>query len=179
MATRGFYIADKSNVAVRVILDKRGRHVATVRWLYPRDGAGSVRCEVYTPGEGITYRGRAGGYGYDKTTAALAGATIAGFRIANHCGAAEPEHEARKARFMRRYIRAAVQGMTREECAKWEARARAMGCHLANWCRSSDMPSEPGDNPGEVRHGYRYTSLHTRPGLERLEAAGFKVIDAV
>ena len=179
MASSSFYIANKANVTVRVILDKMGRHVATVRWLYPRDGAGSVRCEVYTPGEGITHRGRAGGYGYDKTTAALAGATIAGFRIADHCGAAEPEHEARKARFMRAYIRAAVRGMTHEDGLTWREKARRMGCSFANWSRSPDMPSEPGDKPGEIRHGYRWTSLHTMSGLERLSAAGFTVINAV
>ena len=173
------YISDRANVRADVILNKRGQHVATVRWLYPRDGAGTLRCEVYEPGKGITYRGKAGGYGYDKTTAALAGAEIAGFRIADHCGHAEELHERAKARLMRRYIQAAVKGLTREECAKFEQAALRIGANFANYCRSSDMPSEPGDVPGEVRHGYRYLSLHTMSGLDRLRALGFTVIRAV
>lgn len=177
MATE--YISDRANVRADVILNKRGAHVATVRWLYPRDGAGTVRCEVYTPGQGITYRGKAGGYGYDKTTAALAGAEIAGHRIANHCGTAEESHERAKARLMRRYISAAVRGITREEAVGFENAARRIGASFANYARSSDMPPEPGNKPGEVLHGYRYLSLHTMPGLDRLRALGFTVIHAV
>jgi hypothetical protein len=173
------YIADKANVSVSVVLDRKGKHCATVRWLFPRDGAGIVRCEVYTPGQGITFRGRAGGYGYDKRTAAFAGAVIAGFQVANHCGQGEPSHELAKARLMRRYISAAVRGMSADDSKAFEAKARAMGCRFANWCRSSDMPSEPGRNPGEMSHGYRYLSLHTSPGLDRLRDLGFTVIDAV
>ena len=177
MATH--YISDKANVTASVILDRKGKHVATVRWLFPRDGAGVVRCEVSTPGEGITYRSRAGGYGYDKKTAALSGATVAGTMIANHCGHGEPSHETAKARLMRRYISAAVRGISADESKAFEAKARAMGCHFANYCRSSDMPTEPGREPGEVLHGYRYTSLHTRSGLDRLQDMGYQIIDAV
>ena len=172
------YIRDKANVSVSVILDRKGVHVATVRWLFPRDGAGTVRCEVQTPGQGITYRGRAGGYGYDKRTAALAGAVIAGIQIANHCGYGEESHEKAKARLMTRYIRAASRGMTADEMKAFEAKARAMGAHFANWCRAPGCPVEP-DGQGGTRPGYRYTSLHTQSGLDRLSALGFRVIDAV
>lgn len=176
---RDFYISDKANVSASVILNRKGQHVATVRVLYPRDGAGVVRAEVYTPGEGVTFRGRASGYGYDKRTAALAGAVIAGVKLANHCGRGEDSHEIAKARLMKRYISAAVRGATRAETEAFEMKARAMGASFANWCRAADMPSEPGDKPGQVLHGYRWTSIHTRPGLERLEALGFRVISAV
>lgn len=176
--TSNFYIRDKANVSVSVILDRKGAHVATVRWLFPRDGAGTVRCEVQTPGQGITYRGRAGGYGYDKRTAALAGAVIAGVQIANHCGHGEESHEKAKARLMTRYVKACAHGMSADEVRAFEAKARAMGAHFANWCRAPGCPVEP-DGQGGSQPGYRYTSLHTMAGLDRLSALGFRVIYAV
>lgn len=174
-----FRIHDKANVRVSVILDRKGKHVATVQWLYPRDGASTVHCQVFAPSEGLIWHGKAGGYGYDKSAAALSGAVIDGIKLANHCGSAEDSHEKAKARLMRRYVNAAVRGITHDETNAFAAKARKMGCHFANYCRSSDMPSEPGSRPGEVLHGYRYTSLHTMPGLDRLSAMDYRVINAI
>lgn len=50
------YINDSAparRLSVSVILDKRGRHVATVRVLFPVDGAGRVRAEIQHTTEGL------------------------------------------------------------------------------------------------------------------------------
>ena len=61
-----------SNMAAHVIL-KDGEPVATIAFKFPRDGAGRVYAYVHWTGTEMI-RGFAGGYGYDKQTAALADA---------------------------------------------------------------------------------------------------------
>lgn len=57
---------------------------------YPRDGAGRLRVAVTDwtgrDGDPIQFIGTAGGYGYDKLTAALDGATIGGVVVGDHGG---------------------------------------------------------------------------------------------
>lgn len=48
-----------------------GKRVATVALKYPRDGAGRLLAYVHWLGESMV-RGYAGGYGYDKASAAIA-----------------------------------------------------------------------------------------------------------
>lgn len=60
------------HVSAYVIL-KDGERVATVAFKFPRDGAGRLWAYVHWLGEEMT-RGHAGGYGYDKRTAACASA---------------------------------------------------------------------------------------------------------
>ena len=64
--------------------------VARIVKVYPRDGAGTLRVAVTDwghdgNGNPAHYIGKAGGYGYDKLTAALAGATVAGIELGDHC----------------------------------------------------------------------------------------------
>lgn len=63
--------------------------MARIVRVLPRDGAGRVRVAVTDWGESgqeeaTHHYGTASGYGYDKTTAALDGATIGGKRIGDH-----------------------------------------------------------------------------------------------
>lgn len=163
--------------AAYVVLNKKREHVATVQYKFPNDGAGRVQCDVWSrkPGEkylSLTHQKYAGGYGYDKRAAALSGAVIEGYRMADHCGRVEESGEKKRAALMRAYIRSA----TREELKPsryWENRAEKLGCSFANYCRTDDMPLQPDG------HGYRYTSLHNRSGLDRLQSLGFTVIDAL
>lgn len=61
------------NVSAYVVL-KNGERVATIAFKFPADGAG--RLYAYVHWLGITMvRGFAGGYGYDKRSAAVADAT--------------------------------------------------------------------------------------------------------
>jgi len=76
------------------VLDKDGQpaidKIARVCWVYPRDGAGTLRVAVTdwgkrTPsGEPTHYINKAGGYGYDKRTAALDGCTVGGVELGDH-----------------------------------------------------------------------------------------------
>ena len=61
-----------SNVSAYVIL-KNGERVATIAFKFPKDGAGRLWAYVHWFGVPMV-RGYAGGYGYDKKTAACASA---------------------------------------------------------------------------------------------------------
>lgn len=86
----------RATVAGFIVLDKAREHVATVRFMYPRDGAGRLQAliadwkakrpaadngepdfETWTPWQ----YGAANGYGYDKHTAAVSGMTVAGYKL--------------------------------------------------------------------------------------------------
>lgn len=78
---------------VRPALDADGRpeivRMARVCVVYPLDGAGPLRTVVTDwghsgTGEAVHTFGRAGGYGYDKRTAALAGAAVVGVKLGDH-----------------------------------------------------------------------------------------------
>lgn len=58
-----------ANVSAYVILSK-GEKVATIAFKFPRDGAGRLYAYVHWLGVQMQ-RGFAGGYGYDKRTAAV------------------------------------------------------------------------------------------------------------
>ncbi len=64
--------------------------VARIVWALPKDGAGPIRVAVYDWGvNGETFTGpqigTASGYGYDKAAAALAGLTVGGETLGDHC----------------------------------------------------------------------------------------------
>ncbi|MGV1943564.1 hypothetical protein ACQZ5D_24055 [Agrobacterium sp. 22-211-1] len=67
-----------NRVSAYVILDKSGECVAKVVFKFPVDGAGRLYAYVHWMGIPMV-RGHAGGYGYDKRSAAVAGA-IAKFK---------------------------------------------------------------------------------------------------
>lgn len=77
------------------VLDKDGKpaidKVARICWVYPRDGAGTLRVAVTdwgnrtASGEPTHFVNKAGGYGYDKRTAALEGCTVGGIELGDHC----------------------------------------------------------------------------------------------
>ena len=62
-----------ASVSAYVILDKSGERVATIAFKFPRDGAGRLYAYVHWFGVPMV-RGFAGGYGYDKRSAAVANA---------------------------------------------------------------------------------------------------------
>lgn len=70
-----------SNVSAYVII-KDGRRVATIAFKFPKDGASKLWAYVHWFGVSMV-RGYAGGYGYDKMTAACASA-------ARHMKSVEP-----------------------------------------------------------------------------------------
>lgn len=62
-----------NRVSAYVILDKAGEPVAKVAFKFPADGAGRLYAYVHWLGVPMV-RGFAGGYGYDKRSAAVADA---------------------------------------------------------------------------------------------------------
>ena len=66
-------------ISVHIIL-KKGKEVARVHAHH----GGVVQVDVFDNGE-LVHQGRAGGGGYDRFTAALAGAVIQGHELTNHC----------------------------------------------------------------------------------------------
>jgi hypothetical protein len=61
------------DVSAYVLLDDQAEVVGRVCFKYPRDGAGRLWCYVQVWGEAMA-RGYAGGYGYDKQSAAFVSA---------------------------------------------------------------------------------------------------------
>lgn len=62
-----------ASVSAFVILNRAGERVATVALKFPRDGAGRLYAYVHWIGVEMK-RGHAGGFGYDKRSAAVADA---------------------------------------------------------------------------------------------------------
>lgn len=61
-----------NRVGAKVIINPSGDVCGTIKILYPADGAGTLRVVLHEHGYGPQI-GTAGGYGYDKLSAALQG----------------------------------------------------------------------------------------------------------
>jgi hypothetical protein len=181
------------SISASVILNKKGEHVATVQAHY--SNAGRVTVDVWSTSVGLEgmceradlwaklptdkdykagafdlwslQQGSAGGYGYDKHAAALAGLIIDGHTIADHCGQV-PEAEKARVSLMRAYRRAVVGNAVKTPAARdgWQQKAKRIGCHFANWQQDADGCEGWG-------------SLHFDQGLARLESLGYTVINAI
>ncbi len=85
--------AAAKSISAWVIL-KEGKEIATVQAYY--SNAGVVQADVWDALTGtLSHQRRAGGYGYDKLTAAMSGAWIGGIQIYDHsvhCEAAMKEY---------------------------------------------------------------------------------------
>jgi hypothetical protein len=137
------------DLSAYVILNKKGVHVATVQAHY--GSGGGVQVDVWGKSE-LIHQVKVGGYGYDKFTAALAGAVIDGVKLYDHCGGYEPEEKALKARLVK-------VASTNPDQAK--RLANKHGMHFGNW-----VDGKP-------------TSAFFVSGLDRLSTLGYKVIKAI
>lgn len=171
-----------------VILNPKGRHVATVRAHYANSGG--VTVNVLTHGDDACDRvatamghtvgddgkmengayaytvaslqvGRTGGYGYDKTTAALAGLYVDGHKLTNHCG----------------------ERMKRPKGRLWQdtdrKRLERKGYRLANWSgpRVEHGNSYGRDGVPDTASGW--VDAYRDSGLDYLRAIGYRVIQAI
>ena len=181
------------SISATVVLNKKGEHVATVQAHY--SNAGRVTVDVWSTSVGLEgmckrpdlwaklptdkdykagafdlwslQQGSAGGYGYDKHAAALAGLIIDGHTIADHCGQV-PEAEGARAALLRAYWKAVKAGKanTTETRDEWRKKAERIGCRFANWRQDADGCEG-------------WSSLHFDQGLTRLESLGYTVIQAI
>lgn len=106
-------------------------------------------------------QGRAGGYGYDKFAAALAGLIIDGHTMANHCGTV-PEAEKARVRLFNAYCKTAANTGIKNQ-KEWDAKADKIGASFANWRTEKN----------------RYDSLHFTAGMDRLKTMGYRVVSAI
>ena len=72
-----------SRAGAKVIINKAGDICGTIKIAYPKDGAGILRVIFHEHGEKPQI-GTAGGYGYDKLSAAISGMTFKGMTLADH-----------------------------------------------------------------------------------------------
>ena len=70
-------------ISAWIVTNGRSEYVAKVQAHFAPSGRVSVN--VFDSGSREVQHGRAGGYGYDKLTAALRGLVIAGHTLADHC----------------------------------------------------------------------------------------------
>jgi hypothetical protein len=175
-----------------VVLNPKGEHFATITAQYTRYCAGRMYFNVRnvtqsaqqrtadryaaTHGKRLIDRdatdaaglhlwfqaASAGGYGYDKTTAALSGLIVDGHTLADHCGGV-PEADKAKDRLFAAYCKAAATDDTAEMRGEWAAKARKIGARFANWNRAEN----------------RYYSLYFESGLDRLRTLGYTVFDVL
>lgn len=140
-------IQEKSNTAAHVVI-KNGEVRAIVQFLYTK--AGMVYCQVIDKiNGGLIHEGKAGGYGYDKASAALAGAIIDGVKIYDHCSL-PTENDKQIMRGLVEMHKRWGYELARDEAAKHGARMA---------------------NGGE--------NAYYEVGLDRLRVMGYKVIQAV
>jgi hypothetical protein len=147
------------SISAWIILNRRNQHVATVRAHYSDGGTSFVNVFNHVASksaETLPFQsGSAGGYGYDKLTAALRGLEIDGHKLTNHC------EVNRKLKDGQLYPR--------------DAKA-PKGFHFANWVSSvwkgEDKKELPKDKQG-------YSDCYRESGLKYLEAIGYKVISAI
>lgn len=170
-----------------VVLNKKGEHVATVQAHF--SNGGTVTVDVWNEGKALgrcfdtadklgkvsqasrddransewslfgLQQGRAGGGGYDKFAAALAGLLIDGHTMANHCGQV-PEAEKARAKLLADYRKAFAAGQATQKA--YDVKAAKLGCRFANWNAATG-----------------WQSLHFIAGLDRLESLGYRVISAI
>ena len=147
------------SVSAWIIL-KRHRHIATVQASFS-DG-GTCLVNVFNYGDKNKsaalncQSGRAGGYGYDKLTAALSGLEIDGHKLTNHCeGRKEPPKET---------------GVFPKD---FKAPA---GWHMANWTSQKWEGDNRVDLPDDKQG---YSSCYRESGLKYLSAIGYTVIQAI
>ena len=135
------------SISAWVVL-KNGKEVATVQAHY---GQSRVMVDVWDYGKELQ-QGHAGGYGYDKFTAALRGLIIDGQTMYDHCG---QNDETKK------ILADYKAGKINQKQA--DNKAKKIGARFANWRQDEN----------------KYSGLYMLDGLNRLSAIGYTVIQAI
>ena len=144
-------------VASFTIIHPKKKGYAIVNVAYPAPGHGERPLSVFVIdafGDTRTCQmGKAGGYGYDKLTAALSGLVIDGHTLADH------SHTDKTCKILVKRAK----GKTYDECRA--ILKRYPGYSFANWGFRDD-----GEGP---------SSCYKEPGLDYLRALGYSVIQAI
>jgi hypothetical protein len=147
-------------IAAYVILDKKGAYVGKCL-VHHGNGRTIVNLWDWTNREQSNYQeGIAKGYGYDRFTSALDGLTFGGVELHDHCDQTDASRRA-----MAQYKRLPLDVRTTYAHPQLQAfgkRWARRGVDFSNYSQSSG-----------------YGSAYMIPGLKRLEAMGYQVIQAI
>jgi len=194
------YVSDTKagkSVSAYVILNRKGEHVATIRAHFS-DG-GNCLVNVFDDKAGFQ-AATAGGYGYDKFTAAISGLSVDGHKLSDHCGTdGAPKPPKGRKTFPRDYK--APKGYS---LANWCSLSRKTGCTLYrdHWINlACDALGIPRDRPNltdsqwesiqekvyEIEKAWResddceqgFSDCYRLSGLDYLRAIGYRVIQAI
>ena len=156
-----------SRTGVKLVINpKKPGKYAKILASYPKDGAG--RLTVYiVDGFGdnfTTQKGTAGGYGYDKMTAALSSMKIDGHSLTDHC-----VNDATSKKLLQSYGKAALSGDS-AGMDKVVAKARKLGYSFNNWTSSGGYKPNAWEG---------YQSCYRLSGLNYLQALGYQIINVL
>lgn len=177
------YVAEtKAGKAIRAIhIAKRGKQIANVTAHYSDGGAVLVNVR-HLNGPQPMQSATAGGYGYDKFTAALSRLTIDGHRMTDHCGARikpprgkryfPSDYKPRKGYRLANYAYYLADG-TRADSFYWREQAQAQLGDGADWEAVQARADELKRNT-EIFGGY--SDCYRLPGLEYLAAIGYTIV---
>lgn len=176
------------------IILKGSRHVATVQAHY---GSSRVLVNIWQSGHELQ-TGTASGYGYDKLTAALAGLTVDGHQLTDHCarldapkppkgnaGLYPSDYKPRKGFSLANYCRASRATGRILRAYDWQERAReSLGIGKdsdpASWAQVNEkaiaLEQEWRESDDCVTG---YSDCYREPGLRYLEKIGYSVHSAI
>lgn len=172
-----------SSIAAWIVTNGRGEFVAKVQAHF----ASSVRVDVFDSERDVQH-GRAGGYGYDKLTAALSGLVIGGHTLADHCEVSLKPPRGLPG-FPKDYKR---RGYQTANYAHWirdnaesawrplsdvERRAFLFGRDESPDDTAARDRVKAADARGDLFRGF--TSCHKVAGLDYLKARGLRVFQAI
>lgn len=167
-------VRELCDATASIVLNKKGELVAKVQARY--GSGGGVQVDVWSrkPGEShleLTHQGKAGGWGYDKYTAALHGAVIEGVELHNHCGRDKISMRLEQ-QYKRELKKLQAEGGAFSDTfhEAWKKKAAKHGCTFSNWCVGD------GKSYGTVGG---YNDIYVASGLDRLCLMGFRVIKAL
>lgn len=150
-----------SRVRVMVVTHPKKTGNARILCAYPKDGAGRLTVYIVDAfgDRNFTQKGTAGGYGYDKLTAAMSSMTIDGHSLSDHCG-----QDATSEKLLKAYGKERLAGTAGD---KTYDKARKLGYNLTDWSTIGGYQPNAWDG---------YQSCYREPGLEYLRALGYNVL---
>lgn len=165
------------SISAFIVLDKTGKQVAKIQVFYGSTVLVNVWAQQLDGLWGNIQIGRAGGYGYDKFTAALSGMEIMGIKLNDHCG-----QDNKTKAILKNYIKAVKEGKPTE---KYMLQAKKIGAHFANYSTYFKVDGKyienynfEGDKETTEKTMF-YNSLYYSSGLDRLRDLGFTVLQAI
>ena len=168
------YVSEKSNYSAWIIL-KKEKIVGKVQAHFSQS---EVTVNVWDYSKDKSFQeGYASGYGYDRLISAMAGCTIDGIQLTDHC-----ETNKKTELLLKNYIKAAQkENFTKEKEKHYIKKVKLMGANFCNWATfyNGIVSYNFEGNKNKAIKTAHFTSLHLTSGLKRLELLGYIVIQAI